>query len=242
MKSIHVILFVLAFTNTANAQNTNLDYSGALKIYNLTSYETYTTSVFTDTTNSNYHFSKHSALTVFHPTVAYQWKTTKSNFHEVELTGLMFANKRSQTVLMNDSTNINPTIGGMNTLTSELSLRYEYILTFNKMKESKFVPSVGFGLNPFYRRISNRPVLSNMYPSSERQFGVRAFITPRITYFVTQKFFLDLNIPLCFSEFNLTALRQDNPVIPFDHRTTSTINFYQFPKFLSARIGIGIKI
>ncbi|MBK6524949.1 MAG: hypothetical protein IPG07_04940 [Crocinitomicaceae bacterium] len=46
MKSIHVILFVLAFTNTANAQNTNLDYSGALKIYNLTSYETYTTSVF----------------------------------------------------------------------------------------------------------------------------------------------------------------------------------------------------
>lgn len=242
MKRIHVILFALIFTSNIKAQNTNLDYSGALKISNLTSYEAYSTSTSPDTVSSSYQQTTHTALTVFHPTVAYQWKTDKNNFHEVELTGLMLANKRSQTVLKNDSSNIDPTIGGMKTLTAELSLRYEYILTFSKMKESKLVPSVGFALNPFYRQSSNTPVLSNMFPSSEKQFGIRAFITPRITYFMTQKIFLDLNIPLCFSEFNYTALRQANPLIPADYRTTSTLNFYQFPKFVSARIGIGIKI
>jgi hypothetical protein len=242
MKRIHVILFALIFTGNLNAQNTNLDYSGALKISNLTSYEEYSISTSTDTTNSTFQQTTQTALTIFHPTVAYQWITDKDNFHEIELTGLMFGNKRSETVLKNDSTNIDPTIGGMKTLTAELSLRYEYILTFNKMKESKFVPSVGFGLNPFYRQISNTPALSNEFPNSEKQVGLRAFITPRITYFVTRKFFLDLNLPLCFSEFNYTALRQANPLISADHRTTSTLNFYQFPKFVSARIGIGIKI
>ncbi len=242
MKRIHVIFYALLLTGSVNAQNTSLDYAGAFKIYNLSSYEQYSVSANMDTTNFSLAQTTHTTFTLFHPTVAFQWKTPKRNFHEIELTGMMAGNKRSQTVLMNDTTNVAPIVGGMNTLIAELSLRYEYILNFNKIRESKFVPSVGFGLNPFYRQISETPVLSNLFPSSEKQFGLRAFITPRVTYFMTKKIFLDLNVPLCFGELNYSSLKQVNPTLAEDSRTTSTINFYQFPKLVSARIGVGIKI
>lgn len=84
--------------------------------------------------------------------------------------------------------------------------------------------------------------MSTSFPTSENYFGIRVFVTPRLTYFLTSKLFIDVNIPLCFFDMYYHTDKENNPSLPISERTNSTYNFNQFPKIFSGRIGIGIKL
>jgi hypothetical protein len=225
--------------STGWTQNTNLDYRSGLKIYNLTTTEGLSKTVRLSDTSS-YQFTNTSTQ-ILHPTIAFQWKAKNNNFHEIELTNFEIGKTGAKTEFVADTNGI-PFVSGQDIVTTALSVRYEYILNFNKSKDSKLVPSLGFGVNPYFRKNKYSPLASSSFPAFESSFGLRAFITPRVTYFITQKIFVDLNIPLClFDNFILTEMR-DNANLPVEQRTVSTYNFNQFPKFISGRIGIGIKL
>lgn len=225
--------------STGWTQNTNLDYRSGLKIYNLTTTEGLSKTVRLSDTSS-YQFTNTSTQ-ILHPTIAFQWKAKNNNFHEIELTNFVIGKTGAKTEFVADTNGI-PFVSGQDVVTTALSVRYEYILNFNKSKDSKLVPSLGFGFNPYFRKNKYSPLASSSFPASESSFGLRAFITPRVTYFITQKIFVDFNIPLClFDNFILTEMR-DNANLPVEQRTVSTYNFNQFPKFISGRIGIGIKL
>ncbi len=225
--------------STGWSQNTNLDYRIGLKIYNLSTFEENFKSIQLSDTSS-YQFTNTSTQ-ILHPTIAFQWKAKKNNFHEIELTNFVIGKTGAKTEFVADTNGI-PFVSGQDVVTTALSVRYEYILNFNKSKDSKLVPSLGFGVNPYFRKNKYSPLASSSFPASESSFGLRAFITPRVTYFITQKIFVDFNIPLClFDNFILTEMR-DNANLPVEQRTVSTYNFNQFPKFISGRIGIGIKL
>jgi hypothetical protein len=232
-------LFLLVFVKTSWSQNTNLDYRSGLKIYNLSTFEENFKSIRLSDTSS-YQFTNTSTQ-ILHPTIAFQWKARNNNFHEIELTNFEIGKTGAKTEFVADTNGI-PFVSGQDIVTTALSVRYEYILNFNKSKDSKLVPSLGFGVNPYFRKNKYSPLASSSFPASESSFGLRAFITPRVTYFITQKIFVDFNIPLClFDNFILTEMR-DNANLPVEQRTVSTYNFNQFPKFISGRIGIGIKL
>lgn len=148
----------------------------------------------------------------------------------------------TRTEYVSDTSASGQLTSGEEIINSALSLRYEYIVAFNKSKDSKIVPSIGFGVNPYFRKSSIAYESSTSFPSSTQSIGVRSFITPRITYFLTSKLFLDVNIPIClFDNFILTE-SSDNPTVPISQRDISSYNFNQFPKFISGRVGIGIKL
>jgi hypothetical protein len=239
-KPLTLLLLIIA-VKTGWTQNTNLDYKSALKIYNLTSFDEQTISRRLTASSPLYQYTN-TTLQILHPTIAFQWQSKKNNFHEIELTSLMLGKIGTQTEIINDTTNNGQTISGSDLKKTVISARYEYILNFNKSKNSKFVPSIGFGINPYFRQNNYSPKISSLFPTSEISVGMRAFITPRFTYFLTSKLFIDVNIPLCFFDTFYFAGKEDNPAISLLERTTNTFNFNLFPKVISGRIGIGLKL
>lgn len=240
-KSLATIVLTLILS-IGWAQNSNLDYKSAVKIYNLTTFEELITSKKLNDTSSFRNQFTNTSLQIVHPTIAFQWRSRKNNFHELELTNLMIGKLRSKTEVINDTTGNGETIGGDELSTSLISVRYEYIVNFNKLKERKLVPSIGLAVNPYYRQIDFSPVISSEFPNSETSFGMKAFITPRLTYFMTSKLFLDINVPLCFFDTFYLNNKDESPTIPIPERSISSFNFNLIPRLFSARIGVGLKL
>jgi hypothetical protein len=242
MKKIGLIILLLLFIKSGWTQNANLDYKNAIKIYNLTSFEEYNKSKKPDDTSSNNLYYTTTMLQILQPTIAFQWKTKKNNFHEIEITSFMLGKLGTKTEIKNESTNIGQTISGNDVISTSISARYEYILNLNKSKDRKLVPSLGFGTNPYYRQNRYLPKISSSFPTSEKYLGVKLFLTPRLSYYLTSKFFIDINIPICIGEIYYTIDKDENPTLTVKQRTTSSVDFREFPNIFSGRIGIGLKI
>jgi hypothetical protein len=220
-------------------QNTSLDYKSAIMIYNLTSFDEQSISRRLTASSPRYQYTN-ATLQILHPTIAFQWRSKMNNFHEIELTSFMLGKIGKTTDSL--TTNSAKTISGGDHTRTAISLRYEYILNFNKSKDSKLVPSIGFGINPYFGQNRYSPKTSFSFPSSDISLGMKALITPRITYFLTSKLFIDVNIPLCFFDTFYFVGKENNPALSLLERTTNTSNFSLFPKVYSGRIGIGIKL
>ena len=240
MKKKLLTLFLLIIVIKIGwTQNTNHDYNSALKIYNLTSFDEQTISRRLTASSPRYQYTN-ATLQILHPTISFQWRSKRNNFHEIELTSFMLGKIGKTTDSI--TTNSAQTISGGDLTITAISLRYEYIFNFNKSKDSKLVPSIGFGINPYYRQNNNSPKISSSFHTSDINIGMRAFVTPRISYFLTSKLFIDVNIPLCFFDTFYYAGKEDNPALSLLERTTNTYNFSLFPKVYCGRIGIGIKL
>ena len=231
MKNYILLIAFLLFVLSGRTQNTSLDYKKAIKIYNLTTYE------------ENVRYSGGStsySFQILQPTVAFQWKSNKGNFHEVELTNLTLNKTPTESVIVKD------TSGNVQTrhddlISSVISLRYEYILNFNKSKDKKFVPSLGFAMGPYFKQNSYQPTPTS-FRTHERFIGVRAFIIPRIAYYLSSKIFFDINFPISiFDNYYITS-RTENLAIPVNQQTITNYDFTVFPKIFNVRLGIGLKI
>ncbi len=226
----------------ASAQNPNIDYRCGIKIYNLGRYEESEKFRYTNPVGYNYYHDKTSTFKLLHPTIAVQWRTKKNNFHEIELTDLEWNKEDLSTYAGNDSIKTNVLVYEENIVRTSIGARYEYILMFNKKKEKRFVPSVGFAASAYYKSMRTVPGLSSAFGRSEQNMGLKMFVTPRITYFIKQKLFLDLNIPICVAQGAFTKERNEDPSMSGAQREVATLDAYTFPKMFSVRIGIGIKI
>jgi len=242
MKNIILLAFMLSIVVIGKTQNSNLDFENGFKIYNLTSYDVTHHLYMPSSSPSNHYEITNSDWQFLHPSVAFQWKTEKNNFHEIELKDFAMSTNSTITELVNDTT-FNILTSVTSGITSSLiSAQYEYIINFNKSKESKFVPSLGIGINPYFANSSTHPESPTTYPTNATYFGAKLNVIPRLTYYVTTKFFIDVNFPLCISDSYFSINKVDNPTLPENMRTTTTLNFEQLPMFLSGRIGVGIKI
>lgn len=236
------LLLLIFVAKIGWTQNTNLDYKTAIKISNLTTFEEQSNSSRLNDSSSYRYQSSKSTLQILNPTIAFQWKSKKNNLHEIELTSLKLGKIGTKTDIFYDTTNNGQTLSGSDLTTTAISARYEYILNFNKSKDSKIVPSIGFGINPYYGQNNYSPKISSSFPTSEISVGMRTFITPRLTYFVTSKLFIDVNIPLCFFDTFYFIDKEDNPALPVQQRTIKTFDYNQFPKIFSGRLGVGLKL
>lgn len=242
MKYYLLAVFSLMVVCTVFSQNTNINYKYAVKLYNLTSYEDFSI-VKNDTTsimvNNKFEYAN---LKILNPTFAIQWKTKKNNFKEIELTSFTINKLNSKHLIVNDTAGTNKPVNEEELKTTFISLRYEYILNINKLKEKKYLLSVGFGINPYYKLNKYIPVISSTFPNSVQVIGTNVFVTPRLTYFVSQKVFVDINIPLCIWSSYLLTENDKNPALPVSAQSTSSLNFEQFPTNFSFRVGVGIKL
>jgi hypothetical protein len=231
-----------SLTLTGFSQNANTDYSTALKISNMTSFERHSTSRgWNDSLSEHLHYTN-KGLRVLQPTIGFQWKGEKDNFHEVELTNFSVGRTSSASEMINDSTGLVRIVGGNKISNTSIAIRYEYIALFNKSSDSRLVPSLGLAVSPYFVSEKISPLTSEYFETMESRTGVRGFASPRITYFTASRVFFDLNIPICFVDFSVLTTRQENPVIPPKQRSITTFDFQQFPSFYSLRFGVGIKL
>jgi hypothetical protein len=242
MKKYILIILLLFSMKGGWTQNMNLDYKIAIKLYNLTTFDEYERSRTINDTSSNTVYNTTSTLQILHPTIAFQWKTKKNNFHEIELTNFILGKLTSNKENKSDTTINGQTKIGYDLVTTFISARYEYILNFNKSKDRKLVPSLGFSINPYYKQNNYSPKISSSYATSEIYFGAKVFLIPRLTYYLSSRFFIDVNIPICFLDSYYLIDKEDNPAVPLQERTISTFNFNGFPKIFGGRIGVGLKL
>lgn len=240
MKNFLVIAGTILLINKGFAQNTNLDYPYALKIYNLSSYDEYKETK-NDSTPTSYRYTT-TTLQILHPTIAFQWKTKKNNFHEIELTNFMLNKVGSKTEIVNDSSGISNKVNEDKTTTTLIALRYEYILNFLKSKDKKLVPSLGFAISPYFKENNYKPTTLTTFPHSDVFAGAKTFVTPRLTYYIKPKFFIDLNIPICLTDTYYHNKKDEDPTVAAADRNTSSFDFSMFPTYFSGRIGIGLKL
>lgn len=241
MKKIVILYIATVLLKSVSAQNPNTDYRFAIKVYNLARYEEVDKFRRTNPVEYNYYHDHTKSLKLFHPTVAVQWKTKRNNFHEIELTDFEWENTALTTHANNDSIKTSVLVYDENISRTIFAARYEFQLMFNKKKERKLVPSLGFAASPYYKRLSSRPGISSSFPKSEQTIGLKMFVTPRITYFIKQKLFLDFNIPICISETEFAKEKNGDPSLPSAQREIFSLDAKTIPQMFSARVGIGIK-
>jgi hypothetical protein len=242
MKKFMLLLIAIQFVIQCFSQNTNLDYKKAIKIYNLTSYEKYSKSEnIDDSSSSAYILSTVSDLQILHPTVGYQWKTKNNNFQEIEISYLMLGKKSTISELKEDPIYGQQVLNGSNILSMHISAQYEFILNFNKLKDTKFIPALGFAVNPYYKQNNYTPKTPTSFPESEITVGTKVFITPRLNYHINSKFYLDVNIPFCVFDTYFLSKKTGNSFIPISERNVKSFNFQQFPFIVNGRIGVGYK-
>jgi hypothetical protein len=224
-----------------NAQNTKLDYKFALKIYNQSSFEQSSNKASVDTLNNNVQ-NANSTLQYIHPTIAFQWRTKKQNFREIELINF-YVNKKTESLEQLDSNgNVDNVLSKRDVYSSGISMRYEYTVIFKKLKASNFVPSISYAASAYFNHDQFVPKSSNAFKNIQSTLGARGFIIPRLTYFVGSKLFVDLNVPICIMDLYYHVNENENPGIPLNQQRISNINFELFPKVISVRLGVGIKI
>ncbi len=236
MKYLTILMLTLSLSSITHAQNKNLSGGKyAVKLYNTASWlehkEPFNSGIFTGNTTTE-HFR------YLHPSVAISVKNARGNFHELELSDLQFSRRNEESLL----TGIPLALAGSKIKTVNIALCYEYVINFFKKKNTRFMPAIGLAAMPYFERTSSTPVLSTDYPTSQLYTGVRAFITPRLTYAVSQRLFVDLNIPFCVVDMYLDKSVRNNPGMPVYEQSNEVFNFEAVPEFYSFRIGAGIRL
>jgi hypothetical protein len=131
---------------------------------------------------------------------------------------------------------------GGRTVNTNLSVRYEHIVQFGKRNNSRLVPSLGLGVNPYYERMSYLPKTTISFPIVILETGFRTYITPRATYYFSRKFFMDVNVPLALAGFSIQYQKIQDPSLSNSQQKYGVMNFDMFRNMLSARVGLGMKI
>lgn len=238
-KPISLIILVL-LTLCLWSQNQNPGYRYAVKLYNQTTFENYDKTE-PDSVYDHYFYTD-KKLQLLHPTIAFQWKTKKNNFHEIELTSFSLDKIETGTEIRNDTSFIYSTVSGAEIVTTNISVQYEYILNLIKSPDARFVPSVGFGGNAYYRQSNYKPKVTESYRTSENLVGARAFVIPRLTWYFSSKFFADINVKLCMFDTYFLSDKDKDPRLTLAEGTKNSLNLELFPKFISGRIGFGVRL
>ncbi|MBI5540798.1 MAG: hypothetical protein HY951_12110 [Bacteroidia bacterium] len=239
MKNYILVIISIFLTYSAWTQDKSIDYKLSVKLYNLSSYD-----IVLNTTNF---FPAHidrtiSTLKFLNPTIAFQWKSRKNNFKEIELKSFSFSNQNNSVKQINDTSGVIEYFSEFDYKNTLISLRYEYIYLFNKSKNKRFNFSLGFAISPYYRLTKSIPRMANSYGSSNYSIGIDTYLIPRLTFFLSKRFYIDFNIPFCISELDILTQKSFAPQIPIKQRKYITFNLSELPKMYSCRLGIGIKI
>jgi len=239
MKNLILILIASFLTNAAWTQENSIDYKYNVKVYNLSSYD-----IVINTSNS---YPTHNDMTIstlkfLNPTIAFQWKSRKNNFNEIELKNFSFSNQNNSVKQINDITGVVENSSEFDYKNTLISLRYEYIYVLNKSNSKKFNFSLGVSLSPYYRLTKTIPRMENSYGSSNYSIGIDTYLIPRLTYFLSKRVNIDFNIPFCLTELDILTTKLFGPQIPVEQRKGTIFNLAGLPQHYSCRIGIGIKL
>ncbi|MCB0733179.1 MAG: hypothetical protein H6608_05045 [Flavobacteriales bacterium] len=173
--------------------------------------------------------------------LAYTREAPSGAIHEFELSRLSFWNRDNQ-VVVQDSLFLPMTISGANVRGVYAAARYEYMQELHKTDENRKTKIyLGGSAQPFFYRNVVRPLNSQSFPTTDISAGIKLALIPRVTQNLTDKLFLDVNIPIQMVTTDVTHNRVENPSFTASQQSISTINFMMDMKYM-LRAGIGYRL
>ena len=234
MKISLLILCFFASIFSAFAQNPNLDFKYALKGYNQTTY-------FNDSHRFGDSYISRHRLDLFQPIAGLQWQNKRHNAHEIALNYLGSHNYNHKIYSNPDPNGNVQLVDGFSGRYFDLVLSYEYQLLFNKKKDTKLVPSLGFGLNPYFSRHKFRTHDAEQQRNITTIIGGKVMVTPRLMYFISPKVFFDFNTPFCLIDIQSESYQQSSVQRPGPW-TRGNVGGEELPRVYQLRIGLGLKL
>lgn len=120
---------------------------------------------------------------------------------------------------------------------SAYSFRYEFGMTLTDYRKP-LTFHLAAGLNPYFVKIEYSPIVANAYSSSTTFYGATVNIIPRLIYKISNRFSLDLNIPLKFYDLRREVFNVENPQIPVLYQTITETNNIFFEEAYTIRLGL----
>ena len=235
MKTLSLCFAALLISISTFAQNPNLDYKKAIKGYNQI---TYSTSNFMTPVEqiTSYTFD------FLQPVAGLQWKNKRNEFHELTLSGLNSSKREHKSFTQSGTTGNTQLAGGQKVYTFHLALTYEYQIPLLKNKKSKVVPSAAIGINPYFDLSKFETLEPAWIKRTNTVVGAKILLIPRLTYYMSPKLFLDLNIPFCLADYYSYSINREDATAPGRVQGSSSMDMIALPKVYDFRIGLGFKI
>lgn len=225
---------LLLAASTAFAQDTETPKSDmtsrhAVKAYlkgNFNPYVHINTNTGTDLTIKNENYIQ--------PTIAVDLYNKRGNYHEVELSSLFFHN-----TYIASGTPIS-FWGGYNYMTTNIAMRYEYVIVYRKSK--KLQPAMGFAAMPFYEHTKISPLTSAQFPVITTDAGIKTFFVPRLQFALSPRITIDANVPILLVETRVHFEKRENPTLTPQEREIGVLDLDAMARFNSVRLGASIKL
>jgi hypothetical protein len=128
------------------------------------------------------------------------------------------------------------------TWTNTIGLRFEWNFPFFHEENDRFQSFFGISTDPslFYQKINT--VFTSFFPSRTFELSNTITIIPRVTYALSNRFFLDINAPISFITLDANYKVHKNPNLPSFARETVNFSAPLPTNFWAIRFGIGYKI
>lgn len=124
---------------------------------------------------------------------------------------------------------------------SSYSLRYELSKTLTRAS-GRFAFNLGLGVNPYYVHIEYIPNVETAFYASTKLYGLALNMTPRIKYKLSERFSMDLNIPLKIYDFRGERNMVNNPAIPIRQQITNRFNNIFLENAYTIRLGLTYRL
>lgn len=105
----------------------------------------------------------------------------------------------------------------------DVRLKYRFNYMFLKNLDSKIKPSIGISTGIQYHYADFIPASKMSVPSSTNLFTVPLILEPSLNYFISKNVFLFCSIPIQFSGLELKIYHSDNPSVPQNLKTTTSL-------------------
>jgi len=221
----------------------NSENKRALKVYTNVLIESQERSFDFGPTDSLNYFLAIDDFQIGYFTPAINFIRENGNIHEIELSRFTFGRIKadSLTVFTDSDRNSRVRIGpALNRI--QIAFRYEYLWLINKSNpDSKWKVYLGFAGEPFLRSLNYRPAETTDFPFTLLDVGINISAVPRITYFLNERWFMDINIPFTVSQLAYRTESSENPQIPVNDRSVNSFETEAFPSIFQVRVGGGLR-
>jgi hypothetical protein len=124
-----------------------------------------------------------------------------------------------------------------NDVISAYSFRYEINQDITNVTK-RFVLNLGAAINPYHIEMEFKPRENRVYDRTVRMTGATINIIPRISYQLTDRLSVELNVPVNVYDIYRVKQHVDNPVISKDAQTRSGTERTFFPDLYTVRFGV----
>jgi hypothetical protein len=119
---------------------------------------------------------------------------------------------------------------------STYSIRHELYKLFNPTQTIFF--GLGLAVNPYYTHAEYESDQSTVYGSTDDLIGISLNVVPRIVINVSERFRIDLNIPVKVYDFRYSKYQVNNPTIPIRQQMVESFDNIFFEGSYTVRFGV----